>query len=108
MSEAQKARTCGCTVQPPPPQPPMNLSLDYGDLDWCKRVKYHRDYQHVKLKGLHSQPEKKANLHYAMAGIRGQSFSSSFVNDHRPQNWPLLSFLVHAGLFRCFHSPEKQ
>ena len=31
------------------------------------------------------------------------SASSSSVNDHRPQSWPLLSFLVHAGLFCCFH-----
>ena len=31
------------------------------------------------------------------------STSSSSVNDHRPQSWPLRSFLVHAGIFCCFH-----
>ena len=34
------------------------------------------------------------------------SFSSS-VNDHQPQSWTLPSFLVHAGLFLCFHSPPN-
>ena len=34
------------------------------------------------------------------------SFSSS-VNDHQPQSLTLLSFLVHAGLFLCFHSPPN-
>ena len=35
------------------------------------------------------------------------SSSSSSVNEHRPQSWPLLSFLVHAGLFCCLHSPPN-
>ena len=36
-----------------------------------------------------------------------RAFSSSSVNDHWPQSWPLPSFLVHAGLFCCFHSPPN-
>ena len=35
------------------------------------------------------------------------SSSSSSVNGHLPQSWPLLSFLVPAGLFCCFHSPPN-
>ena len=33
--------------------------------------------------------------------------TSSSVNDHRLRSCPLLSFLVHAGLYCCFHSPQN-
>ena len=39
--------------------------------------------------------------------VASSSSSSSSINDHWPQSWLLLSFLVHAELFCCFHSPPN-